>query len=426
MCDGSVGFPGQACRTVVGPCTFGATSLLDGPGGEDDLLDCLRCRVEETGLALARLVQGANLCCTETGCDTVMTRRSCQRAGGRPAYYQIDDAGVPGFNLPHGIAFAPDGTMYVADQDAGQTITVSTVPPGGARSVLATLPVIGVPSGIALDQSLNAYVPVPCGRNIVYKVTPAGDVSVFAGTLDTAGNAGDGGPATDALLAAPRKAATDNAGNVYLTQSGLLTLGCPSGGVASDAEHVRMVDAAGTIHTVAGSGPYGSAGEGEAALSAQLGGLTAMLVTPDGSMLLGEAGTQRLLRIDPLPPAGILTRIAGRSTNPFGAYAGDGGPARLARFYSIEGIVQDAAGNVIVADFQNNRIRLVDRAGSIITIAGNGVTSANPGPGSGDGGPGELAFVGCPQELVLAPDGRIWFHNQLGARYFRTLRRVSF
>ena len=70
--------------------------------------------------------------------------------------------------------------MYVADQDAGQTITVSTVPPGGARSVLATLPVIGVPSGIALDQSLNAYVPVPCGRNVVYKVTPAGDVSVFA------------------------------------------------------------------------------------------------------------------------------------------------------------------------------------------------------------------------------------------------------
>ena len=149
-----------------------------------------------------------------------------------------------------------------------------------------------------------------------------------------------------------------------------------------------MVDAAGTIHTVAGSGPYGSAGEGEAALSAQLGGLTAMFLAPDGSMLLGEAGTQRLLRIDPLPPAGILTRIAGRSTNPFGAYAGDGGPARLARFYSIEGIVQDAAGNVIVADFQNNRIRLVDRAAASSPSPAT-VTSANPGRIATR--PGELA-----------------------------------
>jgi sugar lactone lactonase YvrE len=344
-----------------------------------------------------------------------------------PAYYQIDDAGLSGFNLPHGVTFAPDGTMYVADHDLAQTeITISTVPPGGTRSVLATLPVNGIPTGIGLDQSQNAYVPAGCNNQVVYKVTPAGDVSRFAGTLGVAGHDGDGGLATDALLAGTRKAAADSAGNVYLTESGLLTFGCSPNGVVNNAEYVRMVDPDGIIHTVAGTGPYGSAGVGGSALSAQFGLLLAMIVAPDGTLLLGEGGTQRVLRIDPLPPDGILTHVAGRTTTPIGAYSGDGGPARLARFFSIEGLAQDADGNVIVADFQNNRIRLIDKAGSIITIAGNGVTTGLPGPGAGDGGPGELAFVDCPQDAVLAPDGRIWFHNQLGARYFRTLTRVLF
>jgi serine/threonine-protein kinase len=292
--------------------------------------------------------------------------------------------------------------------------------------VLATLPEPSVPTGIVLDQSQNAYVVAGCDQQVVYKVTPAGDLSLFAGTSGVAGHAGDGGLATDALLGGTRKAAVDAAGNVYLTESGTLTLGCSGAGVVSNAEHVRMVDTAGIIHTVAGVGPYGTAGVGGPALDAQLGLLLAMIVAPDGSMLLGEGGAQRVLRIDPLPPDGVLTHVAGRPTNPIGAYSGDGGPARLARFFSIEGIVQDADGNIILSDFQNNRIRLIDTAGSIITIAGNGVTSGPPGPGSGDGGPGEAAFVGCPQEAALAPDGRIWFHNQLGARYFRYLTRVLF
>jgi hypothetical protein len=60
---------------------FSQTSNLDAPGGENDLLDCLACRVEEAGLSLARHVQGANLCCTGTTCDTIMTRLACQRSG---------------------------------------------------------------------------------------------------------------------------------------------------------------------------------------------------------------------------------------------------------------------------------------------------------------------------------------------------------
>jgi hypothetical protein len=427
LCTGPVGFPGQACRSVAPACTLPSTTKLDAPGAEDDVLDCLRCRVEEAGLAVARGVQGANLCCTDGRCDMVTSRSFCARAQRSPAYYRIDDGAVPGFRLPHGIAFAPDGTMYVADQDDTQTPYVATVAPDGTQTVLATIPGPGVPTGIALDAARNAYVPIPCGvHSAVYRVTPAGTVSVFAGTPGVAGHAGDGGPADAALLAVPRKAVVDAAGNVYVTESGFLTLGCPANGIVSGAEDVRMIDPDGIIHTVAGAGPFGAGGEGGPALQAQLAGLLSIGLAPDGSMLLGEGGLQRLLRISPLPPAGVVERVAGRTTGPFGTYSGDGGPARLARFFDIEGVVQDADGNVILSDFQNNRIRLVDPAGSVITIAGNGVTSGPPGSGSGDGGPAELAFLGCPQDGTLAPDGRFWFHNQLGARYFRTLTRVSF
>jgi DNA-binding beta-propeller fold protein YncE len=427
LCAGPTGFPGTACRTVVAPCTLPPTPNLNAPGTGDDLLDCLRCRVEEAELAVARSLQGANLCCVEGRCGTIMTRAACVRAQGMPVHYRIDDADVPGFHLPHGLTFAPDGTMYVADQDESSLPYVATVAPDGTRTVLATLPgPPTVPTGLAIDAARNAYVSIYCDAyNVVFRVTPDGVVSVFAGTPGVAGHAGDGGPATEALIAGGRKTAVDATGNVYITESGFLTLGCPAAGLGN-GEYVRMVDTSGIIHTVAGAGPYGSAGTDGPALSAELAGLLSIHVTPDGSMLLGEGGLQRLLRIDPLPPAGTLTHLAGRPTTFLGAYSGDAGPARLARFFDIEGIVQDADGNVIVSDFQNNRLRLVDTAGSVITIAGNGVTDTGPGPVSGDGGPAELAFLGCPQEAAQSPDGRIWFFNQVGSRRFRTLTRVPF
>jgi hypothetical protein len=250
-------------------------------------------------------------------------------------------------------------------------------------------------------------------------------VSLFAGTPGVAGHAGDGGPATSALIAGGRKTALDAARNLNVKESNFVGRACPADGVGT-GEYVRRVDTSGVIHTVAGTGTFGTGGVGGPASSADVAGLLAMHVTPDGSMLLGEGGLQRLLRIHPLPPTGTVTHLAGRPTSFIGSYSGDGGPATLARFFDIEGIVQDADGNVIVADYQSNRLRLVDTAGSVITIAGNGVTDTGPGPSSGDGGPGELAFLGCPQETAQAPDGRIWFFNQQGSRRHRTLTRVPF
>ncbi|HLY36479.1 MAG TPA: hypothetical protein VKU61_00485 [Candidatus Binatia bacterium] len=428
-CNGPSGAPGQVCRVFVPPCTFASTNRLDGPGDGDDLLDCLGCRVEETALGIGRAVQGASLCCTDAGCGVVMSRKACLLAHGRPAYYRIDDSGVSGLFLPHGLAFAPDGTLYVADfgsdpydnggDGSGRVVTIS---PDLTTSPLASLP--EVPLGIALDSDRNAYVPCGCAE-LIRRVTPTGEVSLFAGT-GTAGHSGDGGPATEAAIALPRRAAVDAAGNVYFTESGLLTLGCTQNGIATNAEHVRYVDPAGIMHTIFGAGPYGAAGEDGPAASAEFGALLSLIIAPDQTMVLGEVGTQRVLRIHPLSPDGIVSRLAGRPGNPFGTYSGDGGPARRARFFSVEGVAQDPDGNVVVSDFQNNRVRLIDTAGSVITIAGSGEIAGNRGPTAGDGGPGQQALVGCPQELAQGPDGRLWFHNQVATPYLRTLTRVLF
>jgi serine/threonine-protein kinase len=69
---------------------------------------------------------------------------------------------------------------------------------------------------------------------------------------------------------------------------------------------------------------------------------------------------------------------------------------------------------VFIADMVNNRVRLVDPLGSVITIAGTGLSTF--GGVVGDGGPGVLAPAGCPEDLALGPDGRIYFSDLVAAR----------
>src|SRR5262249_5823888 len=166
------------------------------------------------------------------------------------------------------------------------------------------------------------------------------------------------------------------------------------------AEDVRMVDASGTIQTVAGSGPFGSGGLGGPALSAQLAAPYSVAVGPDQSLLVGEVGLQRVLRFR---SGGALDLVAGRALPVVGAYSGDGGPARTARLYGPEGLGEDADGKVFIADMRSRRIRVVDSLGSIVTIAGTGRSEvAYPGPAS-------QADIGCPLGLAVGRDGRVYF-----------------
>src|SRR5262249_4606501 len=89
-------------------------------------------------------------------------------------------------------------------------------------------------------------------------------------------------------------------------------------------------------------------------------------VTPDGAggFYVASATQNRIYRVG---PDGTLTVIAG---NGFTGYAGDGGPASAARLNYVHGVAVDGAGNVFIADTNNNRIRKVTPGGIISTVAG--------------------------------------------------------
>jgi hypothetical protein len=86
-------------------------------------------------------------------------------------------------------------------------------------------------------------------------------------------------------------------------------------------------------------------------------------------------------------------------------YKGDGGPATDASFDWPSRVAVDAAGNVYVADFWNNRIRVVNHSSGIITtIAGNGTYLH-----TGDGGPATAAGINSPKAITFDRAGNLYF-----------------
>lgn len=417
LCGGVEPVRPAACSFASPSCAFESVGLLSAPGTDDDLLDCLQCQVEDAALGVIRTLYGAELCCTAEGCRAVRSRAACRRAGGGLAYYQLDSVDVGSVGSPHGIAVTADGSIYLGD--TGNARVVVRGPDGSVGVVGLTS---DLPFGVAVDPSGNVYVGLRNNDRVV-RLAPDGFRSAFAGTGEPL-HSGDNVPAVTAAVAAPNGVAADAQGNVYITESGIFRLFFGGVGTATD-EYIRVVDPAGIIHTVAGAGPYSldGAGVGGPALSAGLASPYQVATVPDGSLLIGEVGLQRVLRLE---TNGILTHVAGRpllSFNGVGAYSGDGGPALAARLYSAEGVGQDADGNIFIADMRNSRVRMVDPDGSIITVAGTGegyLLGTAP-----DGSPGALVKAGCPGALAVGPDGRVYYPD-LPSSLIRVLTRVSY
>lgn len=414
LCAGEEPVRPPSCPRDAPPCKFESVVSMNEMGENNDLVDCLLCQSQEAALGIARALYGAELCCASDRCDVVESRAACHRRDGSPAYFAIEalDAGA-GFN-PHGIAAAGDGTIYVADTNADR---ITFRRPDGTTGVLAD--VGGAPFGLAVDDAGTVYAALRRVDRVV-RITADGTVTPFAGT-GTAAHSGDAIPATEASLWSPNGVAADVHGNVYLTESGITRLLLYGVGSVNH-EFVRVVDASGVIRTVAGAGLYGIVGAGGPALAASLAAPYQLASVDDGSLLIGEVGAQRVLRIE---TDGTLTNVAGRAqlaASAVGAYSGDGGAAASARLYGAEGVDTDRFGNVFIADMRNSRIRLVDSRGSIITIAGNG-SRATEGPL--DGQAGTEVWAGCPGALAIGPDDRVYYPD-LSDNRIRVLTRVGY
>jgi hypothetical protein len=183
---------------------------------------------------------------------------------------------------------------------------------------------------------------------------------------------------------------------------------------------VRRVSPDGTITTVAGRRGSGSAGncsggfsgDGGPATQALFGEVGAVVVDPAGDLFISDLGNDRVRKVD---AAGILTTVAGDG-HPADS-VGDGGPATKARLAGPVGLAVDPMGNLLIVDRGNQRVRKVDTSGIITTVAGGG----HPADGRGDGGLATDAHLTFPLHLALDQAGSLYISDPFDYR----VRRVS-
>jgi uncharacterized repeat protein (TIGR01451 family) len=239
------------------------------------------------------------------------------------------------FNYPNSVAVDATGNVYVAD--AGNN-RIRKITPAGMVSTLAgdgTVPVFYRPSGVGVDAAGYVYV-ADSYNSRIRKITPGGAVSTLAGSAS--GGAGSAGYAdgmgTAAQFNNPNGVVIDASGNVYVTDIG---------------NHlIRKITPAGLVSTLTGSLEGYADGIGSAARFENLSGPA---IDAAGNIYVADIGNNRIRKIT---PAGVVSSVAGGA--PLG-YAD--GPIATARFDYPFAVAVDAAGNIYVADIDNNRIRKI-------------------------------------------------------------------
>ncbi len=218
------------------------------------------------------------------------------------------------------------------------------------------------PSDVAVDATGNLYV-ADTANHLVRKVTPAGVVSTLAGHPGVSGSA-DG--TTAATFNRPAGVAVDSSGNVYVADT--------------NNNAIRKVTAAGTVSTLAGvAGSSGSSdGTGTAA---SFSGPSGIVADAAGNLFVADTLNHTIRKVT---SAGAVTTIAGTA----GASGLVDAAGSAARFHGPQGLALDAAGDLYVADTNNNAIRkLVTATGAVSTVAGLAGTA-----GSTDGANSQARF----------------------------------
>ena len=164
------------------------------------------------------------------------------------------------------------------------------------------------------------------------------------------------------------------------------------------------------IGTFAGTGSAGFSGDGAAAKSAALN--TPVFVASDaaGNVYIADQNNNRIRKVN---LQGVITTFAG---NGAAGFSGDGGPATSASFFNPVRVIADAAGNLYIADQSNHRVRKVDSSGIVSTFAGSGSAGF-----SGDGSAATSAALNNPTALALNASGNLYISDQFNHR----IRRVG-
>ena len=445
VCPGSQSTPTPCSQTqtlyfsVPSTTTFGAPVILtQGASGLDFKQSSATCVSSVTGpgtctvsVTFTPLAPGLRMGAVELvdGSGNVLISTPIQGIGQGPAVaftpgiissvagngtygYSGDGAAATSAELKYPTAVALDGAgnLYIADYHnsvvrkvdaaSGNITTVAGTGTAGysGDGGLATSAKLNYPSSLAVDGAGNLYI-ADQGNDRTREVNAAtGIISTVVGT-GTAGYSGDGGPATSAKVHYPTGVAVDGAGNIYI--------------VDEYNGAIREVNAAtGIISTVAGNGTIGETGNGGPATSAELDYPYGEALDSAGNIYIADYYANTIRKVN--AATGIISTVAGNGT---GGYTGDGGPATSAELDYPYYVAVDSAGNIYIADFNNNVIREVNAATGIIsTVAGNGT-----GGYAGDGGLATSAELYEAGSVTLDGAGNLYIADY----YNNLIRKVT-
>jgi uncharacterized protein (TIGR03437 family) len=238
-------------------------------------------------------------------------------------------AGNTQLNFPAGLALDRFGALYIADSANGRVLKIA----GGIISTYLSNPLsipLGTPLGIAVDMAGTLYV-VDTGTADVCSYTVAKAWTKVAGLADL------------------HDAAVDLNGVLYIADGG----------------HIRKV-VSGQLQTVAGDGYLHAIGDGGLAAEAVLSQPSAIALSGAGSLYIADTGTQRVRQV---LPTGVIQTLAGTG---IAGYFSDNVVASSAMLNLPAGVAVDAAGDIVIADTSNHRIRHVTADGFIHTLVGTG------------------------------------------------------
>ena len=226
---------------------------------------------------------------------------------------------------------------------------------GAGDNAPAVESVLLQPSGVAVDPDGNVFVS-DVVDNRVRRIAANGIITTFAGN-GVLGLSGNGAIASNSELGRPRGMAMDRNRNLYVASTW--------------GSQIYKISAAGILTVFAGGGNnIGISGDGGLATNARLNTPFGVAVDRNDNVYIADTGNHRIRKVD---SRGMISTVAGSGD---GGFQGDGGAATAARLSSPRAVVVDSQGNLIIADTLNHRVRKVDGAGIISTIAGTGETGA--------------------------------------------------
>ncbi len=297
---------------------------------------------------------------------------------------------------------APTSAQYlIASSSTPYIYTVAGTEGGGfaGDGGPATFALLNRPTGIVEDSQGNLYI-ADQGNNVIRKVAAGtGIITTVAGT-GIPGYSGDKGAATSAELNSPWGVALDSAGDLYIADS-------------SNNVVRRVAAGSGIITTVAGNGTAGESGDNGPATSAEMSYPTGVLVDAAGDIYISDSSSGVVRKV--AAATGTITIYAGGGTGlPYNSI-GDGGPATSATLEIPEGLALDSKGNLYIADSEDEVIREVNAStGNISTVAGS-YNGFGDGAYYGDGGPATSAKLYEPMGVAVDGAGNLyiadWYNN---------------